>query len=308
MNLYYYPTLFDFLWFMKITFYTKVKEMMERSIFMMSLLFSITASAWDCPLCRQHFESDGSLPHNCQSDYTRLDTINNLLSQSGFTLEPSSPVNAKAVFSEYLGYLPLYDHKPSLSWGVTQWLYHWFEHLGLCEHGGSVGGSWLTLQGGICHQHIRTDQGAGAASTTQVGKLLRSFKKRCLRSMGSCCYCNSHENMETLPSASKSDFSDWYYGNAGMCGCGNPNEVYKLLYDSIVFFEKYSKTKKPYDKFPIEHVQLRNCFISWLIYQGLLSPQLAITEGGHQILLHLRPGYPEYDQDPCDPSTDDYYD
>ena len=271
---------------------------------MVLLLYALTASAWDCPLCGQHFNSDSSLPHNCQPDYSKPEALNHLLSQSGFTLEPSSFAGAKAVFSEYLGYLPLFEHDLSLPWDITQWLYNWFDHLGLCEHGGSVGGSWSTSQGTACLQNLNSDRRTETAFKTRICKRLRSFKKWCLRNMRSCSCCNSHGNVETAPSADVCDFRDWYFETAGMCGCGNPEEVYKLLYDSITFFETYPQAKKPYEKFPVEKGQLRNCFISWLIYLGLLSPQLVVTEKGHQILSFLEPGYPEFDQDPCYPHTD----
>lgn len=253
---------------------------MKYKILVLFIFLSTSVNAWECPVCKKSFASVDAVPHDCDQVTALPHQLSNLVSTSGFAFYPSSKVNALSIISDYLEYLPLYKHEPNLPWDIMQWLYHWFEHLKLCQHGGGVGGSWSTRSGEAIRKQIKNckihipDNEAVIHTTSDNSKIIDSF-------------------------------SDWYYGEAGMCGCGNPELVYKLLYDALSFFQKNTESKKPYSEFPVTDSKLRNCFISWLIYQELLSPQLYLTSRGLKILFYLQPGYPDYENDPCnEPESD----
>lgn len=243
------------------------------------LFLSTNVPAWECPICKKSFASAGSVPHDC--DQNALPTqLTDLISSSGFAYYPSSRANALSIIGDHLEYLPLYENKPDLAWDITQWLYHWFDHLDLCEHGSGVGGAWITTVGESIKKKI---QGCKIA--------LPEDQVETPKTIDSCKIIDS--------------FSDWYYGEAGMCGCGNPEEVFKLLYDALSFFQINIEAEKPYDKFPITDSKIKNCFISWLIHQEILSPQLILTTSGLKILSYLEPGYPDYEDDPCEEPDSD---
>lgn len=265
-----------FFWF---SILRTIPDMKYKSL-VFSLCLSASVYAWECPVCKKSFASVGFVAHTCDQSTVLPTQLTNLISNSGFAFHPSSRINALSIIGDYLEYLPLYEKDPDLPWSVTQWLYHWFDHLGLCEHGCGVGGSWSTADG------------------ESIKKEIKDYKKVIPE--------DDIEQTSTFEDHTIIDsFSDWYYGEGGMCGCGNPDEVFKLLHDALFFFQENIKSEKPYDKFPVNGSKLRNCFISWLIYQKLLTPQFNLTSRGLKILSFLKPGYPDYENDPFSESNSD---
>ena len=235
--------------------------------------FSFSVKGWECPVCKMSFASDGSVPHACDAETTNPLDFTNLIRVSGFSMYPSSYVEATNVFEEYLDFLPL-EGNIGLEQGTFQWLYHWFEKLGLCEHDSMIDDAKITPYGKVMMEQAKFHQLFMA--TTLSEKLIVSFE----------------ENSSVL------NFKSWYYDQAEMCSCSSPEDIYGLFYSSLKFFHDHSNPDKPYDKFPIEVINIRNCFISWMIYQRLLTPQLILTEKGIAIMSALEKGYPKYINNP----------
>ena len=90
-----------------------------------------------------------------------------------------------------------------------------------------------------------------------------------------------------------------------MCCCGLPDEVYKLIYEILVFFDSLTDEKRDFDDFPISQRNTRECFVSWLIFNGLVSPKFKLTLRGESILRLLMKGYPKYQNDPMNSDNTD---
>ena len=255
---------------------------MNYKTLLFPLLLSNCVYAWECPVCKKSFASMGFVSHDCCQEAIPAQ-LTDLISASGFSFYPSSKANALSTIGEYLEYLPLEENKPDLPWDIRQWLYNWFGELDLCEHGTSITFAFTTPHGESIREKIEDYK------TTVISE--EEFEAS----------GDSGDHQIVIES-----FMDWYYYTAGMCGCGNKEEVFALFHDALLFFQENIDPEKPYDKFPVADSKVRKCFISWLVHQKLLTAKLDITSFGLQILSFLKPGYPGYFYNPgCGPDSDE---
>lgn len=274
---------------------TKISHLLSCSVL---TVFSSCLQAWKCPHCAQSFKGLSSVAHNCRPISSISPVLNNWLDLSGFALRPSSRSNAIKALSKYLNFLPLYSNDPGLPDGITQWLYHWLEHLGLCEHGGCIVGAWQSPKGEEVKMLVdQVSQDLRFAST--IGYLqLRQISSEFSQGMNDFFLWNYPD-----PSSGGNtdnpimSFSDWYYNDAGMCSCGNPDEVFCFFHDALSFF---SQPVRSPSNFPISDECLKSCFISWMIHKGLITAGFKLTKKGQSVLYKLKLGYPDYIDDPCE--------
>ncbi len=250
-------------------------------------IFSSLSNAWTCTVCGFSFESQCA--HNCKPlerkveecepcfDAEYLQRFTEDLGCSRLTLPPSSICNAMKCISSFLSQS---SQKKDMGVAPFHWFYHLMEKLKLYVEDRSPSDPLLTSRG---NEFLE-----GTKICSQDQMLIERLNVK----------------PDLTPWANERypfKIYDWMAYEANLCICSDEgvevdDALCKLIYESLLYFSDKTELGDPVHDFPINQVEIKTCFISWLKCLGLISNDkfMTLTTRGSQIFRMLRDGYPNY--------------